>query len=154
MVRSKGFIRGFTLIELMITLVLVGVLALMAGPFTITWLHLSDIHKAKSQLYQAHSLAKAVALRNSSGRLEGNETDNIAATIQLDIGDSTGLQVVANGTVDETLWQTQLPNGVSLVFEPESSSIGLDTTGRFITDTGRVIYHISKGGQSEAGEFY
>jgi len=144
--------HGFSLIELAITLALVGVLALMVGPFTINWLVLSDIQRAKGQLVQAHGVARAVALRNRPGLIGAD------AVVAIEVDDtSKELRVIGctrTGCDGEPLWQAQLPRGISLSFDSGATAIELDNTGRLITVTGVVSYQISKGGQSEDGGLY
>lgn len=55
-----------TLIEMMIVVLLIGLLALAASPFTNAWVQTADKSKTLSLLEQAVGSAKATALRNKA----------------------------------------------------------------------------------------
>lgn len=154
MVKSRRAGYGFTLIELMITVLLIGVLALMAGPYTINWMHLSDIQRAKGQLVQAHGMAKAAALRNPQAAI--GETP--VAAIHLESGPSQLTVIGCLGGGDNcsesTLWSELLPSGVELKFDGDVTEIELNNTGGFLGDTSGLGYEISKGDQNETGKLY
>lgn len=160
MVRQGSAVRGFTLIEMMITLLIIGVLALIAGPFTINWMHLSDMQRAKGQLMQAHGVARAAALRNSAALLNADPDNPVAVTaIRLDT-DSERLTVVrcsSDGTCNEPpFWSEQLPANVRLTFDDDDTQVEvkLDNTGRILGSHSWLNYQISKGGQREEGALY
>jgi prepilin-type N-terminal cleavage/methylation domain-containing protein len=56
--------QGFTLIELMITLAIVAVLAMVAGPSMIDQINNSKVSSAQDNLNIAFSKAKSIAIRN------------------------------------------------------------------------------------------
>lgn len=153
MVGRRPYACGFSLIEIMITLLLVGVLGLMAGPFTVSWLHLSEIQRAKGQLIQAHGIAKAAALRNR----QGLQAEGAVVAIRVD-GENNRLALVScpdsSGCSEEELWAAQLPSGVTLSFTGlGSSEIEFDNTGRLI-GSNQVSYQISKGKELQDGILY
>lgn len=153
MVKIRRTVCGFTIIEVMITLVLIGVLAMMVGPYTINWKHLSDIQQAKGQLFQAHGIAKSAALRNSHGLTE----DDSVVAIRLD---SENKKLIVIECPDHSIcseskiWDVQLPAGISLSFDEGMTNINLDNTGKILGSRNRLGYQLSKGGQSEDGEIY
>ena len=64
--------RGFSIIELMIVILIMG-LALMKGvPLTVDWVNSARVTEAESALVEAVGLAKAKALRNSRGVIDGS----------------------------------------------------------------------------------
>ncbi|WP_185265783.1 pilus assembly FimT family protein [Halopseudomonas xiamenensis] len=160
MVTVGRVVRGFTLIEIMITLLIIGVLALVAGPFTINWLHLSDIQRAKGQLIETHGIAKAAALRNSEALFNDDPDNPVAVTaIRLDVGSKqlTVVKCSSDGTCNESpFWSEQLPADVKLIFDDDVTNVEvkLDNTGRLLGNKSWLGYQISKGGQSEEGGLY
>ena len=56
--------RGFTLIELMVTLAILAMLLLMAAPLAADWVHGARTLQARGTLVQGFAHAKALALRN------------------------------------------------------------------------------------------
>lgn len=156
MVKHRRAGYGFTLIEMMITVLLIGVLALMAGPYTINWVHLSDIQRAKGQLVQTHGTAKAAAMRNPRGFGYPAPVAAIQlnpATRQLKVVECLEGESNCSGS---QLWSEQLPAGISLMFDNDVSNIAvnLDNTGGALGDKHWLSYRISKGGQSEEGRLY
>ncbi|WP_293935874.1 Tfp pilus assembly protein FimT/FimU [Iodobacter sp.] len=68
---------GFSLIELMITLVIFIMLMLAAVSLGSSWLVSSDLQKSESVLKLAHSKAKALAIRNATA------ANGTTATLQI-----------------------------------------------------------------------
>ena len=123
--------RGFTLIELMVTLAILAMLLLMAAPLAADWVHGARTLQARGTLVQGFENAKALALRNPCGA--PNETQAYAAVLQakLDVdGTTVTLNVRAQheGAVvppgvsgcalldarPDPQWTARLPEGVSL----------------------------------------
>src|SRR5690606_31472179 len=59
--------RGFTLVELLITLALIAIVALAAVPYTTAWINTANVQTSAASLEQAFAKAKALALRNPAG---------------------------------------------------------------------------------------
>ncbi len=108
---------GMTLIEMMIVVLLIGLLALAASPFSSAWVDSADVSKTVAALEQAVGGAKAAALRNATA-VQGD-----AAASALCLADSK-LQLVAavagsaidcNAVVaDAVLWSTAIPQRVDI----------------------------------------
>ncbi|HEY7773797.1 MAG TPA: prepilin-type N-terminal cleavage/methylation domain-containing protein [Marinagarivorans sp.] len=63
---------GFSIVELMIVVLIMG-LALVKGiPLTVDWVNSARVTEAESALVEAVGLAKAKALRNSQGVIDGS----------------------------------------------------------------------------------
>jgi prepilin-type N-terminal cleavage/methylation domain-containing protein len=107
--------KGFTLIELMITLVIIAMVALVAVPFTTTWIPESAINDARAQLHRAHSEAKALALRNPIGLGTGfpaaglKRAGNVLLVCQ---GDPAGAGCADGG--GDVVWEGAWPEHVRM----------------------------------------
>ncbi len=79
--------RGFTLIELMVTLAILAMLLLMAAPLAADWVHGARTLQARGTLVQGFENAKALALRNPCGA--PNETQAYAAVLEAELDCTT-----------------------------------------------------------------
>ena len=114
--------RGFTLIELMVTLAILAMLLLMAAPLAADWVHGARTLQARGTLVQGFENAKALALRNPCA--DPNATGAPAAVLQAETdGATVTLKVLAQqgGSVCALLvtrpnpqWTARLPDGVGL----------------------------------------
>ena len=115
--------RGFTLIELMVTLAILAMLLLMAAPLAADWVHGARTLQARGTLVQGFENAKALALRNPCGA--PNETQAYAAVLEAELdGTTVTLNVLALpqgvsgcallGARPNPQWTARLPDGVGL----------------------------------------
>lgn len=113
--------RGFTLIELMVTLAILAMLLLMAAPLAADWVHGARTLQARGTLVQGFENAKALALRNPCEA--PNATGAHAAVLQAQTdGVTVTLNVLAQGGSGCALlgarpnpqWTARLPDGVGL----------------------------------------
>ena len=115
--------RGFTLIELMVTLAILAMLLLMAAPLAADWVHGARTLQARGTLVQGFENAKALALRNPCEA--PNATGPHAAVLQAKIeGTTVTLNVLALpqgvsgcallGARPNPQWTARLPDGVGL----------------------------------------
>ncbi|MCI8208156.1 pre-pilin like leader sequence [Pseudomonas sp. S25] len=105
--------KGFTLIELMITIAIFGILLAIGAPFTKAWSDSAKQREAAGVLKQGISRAKATALRNPEGA-----RDDVAAAALCRSGQTLKLFKMAT-SVDCTssatpLWTAQLPSSVGV----------------------------------------
>ncbi len=105
--------KGFTLIELMITIAIFGILLAIGAPFTKAWSDSAKQREAAGVLKQGISRAKATALRNPEGA-----RDDVAAAALCRSGQTLKLFKMAT-SVDCTssatpLWTAQLPASVGV----------------------------------------
>jgi prepilin-type N-terminal cleavage/methylation domain-containing protein len=63
--------KGFSVIELMIVLLLMGMVFAKGIPFTLEWVNSARVTDAESALIEGVGFAKAKALRNGNGVIEG-----------------------------------------------------------------------------------
>lgn len=111
--------RGLTLVELMIVLLILGLLAIAASPFTSGWINDARLAEGASVLEEAVGRAKAAALRNSV-RVTG---DNPASMLCLS-SDKTKIRLVvpASATAviscDSTpLWSGDIAKAITIKVE-------------------------------------
>lgn len=141
---------GVTLIELMIIVVIIGVVALAATPFTSAWIDEARVNEAKTILAQGHAHAKAVALRNPE-----NERDNDVAagfklvdgsTLLVCRGDPVHAQCATGGS--RVTWQSSWPTGVST----SVTSVAINNRGQALVGgnpvNAGVAFTLSKGSVS------
>jgi len=142
---------GVTLIELMIVVVIIGLLAVVVSPFTITWIHEAQVNEAKSLLHHAHSEAKAVALRNPD-EVIGNK---VAASVKLDM--AGGIILVCRGSPgsnkcyeggNNMVWVDKWPGVSSSV-----TQIEINNRGQILMNNNPVLggftYSLIKGNVSD-----
>ncbi|WP_190324489.1 pilus assembly FimT family protein [Pseudomonas profundi] len=146
-VRGRNLQAGFTLIELAVVLLIIGLLALAASPLTSSWTTNSDLHTAAGQLNQAYNHAKAAALRNASGAVG----DEPAARIAFDPA-VRELKVckTPTGACSNVLWRATLPSGVKLSLTGVSLPVELNNRGQPVTP---FTASLSKGGETDVHTF-
>lgn len=87
---------GFTLIELMITIAIVGVLLLSVTGLTRSWVDRSQVNSAKSSLENAILQAKTLGLRNKDNKLF--TVPSVTVCIKQDVNAIQVIQVDTNLT--------------------------------------------------------
>ena len=129
--------RGFTLIELMVTLAILAMLLLMAAPLAADWVHGARTLQARGTLVQGFENAKALALRNPCEA--PNATGAHAAVLQAQTdGTTVTLNVLAlpQGVSGCALldarpnpqWTARLPDGVGLTLNGTLLTTGTPLT--------------------------
>lgn len=113
--------RGFTLIELVVTLAIMVLLLLMAVPLATDWTYSARTLQARGTLVEGFAQAKALALRNPCAA--PNETGIHAATLQASTdGTKVTLSVLTQGDGScahltarpNPQWSASFPDGVTL----------------------------------------
>ncbi len=100
--------RGFTLIELMITIAVFGLLLLVGVPLTQSWTNSGYQRDAAGLLKQGISRAKSIALRN-----QGAVQDTAPAAVLCRSGQSLklySLSAAIDCTATTPIWSTSLPS--------------------------------------------
>lgn len=109
--------RGFTLIEVLITVALVGIIAVVASPLTGSIMSGSRISEAEGVLNQAVGKAKAIALRNHMGAMSDAPVAAvcISNTNQLTVeqGDSGTSPSCSTGD-GSIVWTAQMNSDVAI----------------------------------------
>ena len=116
--------RGFTLIELIVTLAILAMLLLMAAPLAADWVHGARTLQARGTLVQGFENAKALALRNPCADPNATGTPAAAALEAKIEGTTVTLNVLALpqgvsgcallGARPNPQWTARLPDGVGL----------------------------------------
>ena len=152
--------RGFSLVELMIAVAIIGLLAVVAAPYTASWIHSANVQEAESILKLAHGKARALALRNPLNRTEAADgSRQIAAGVRYDAGtllvcqgDPADGSCTAGGA--NLVWSRDLPGGVAVTLDDGAmGSYGLDNTGQAIDGGGSPVtlaYGVAKGGEERS----
>jgi len=152
---------GFTLIELMITIAIIALLAVVAAPYTSSWIHEANVNEAKSTLHRAHGQAKAIALRNPNGVMEGNQ---VAASVKLDNGvllacrgEPDQLTCAAGDATGIVGWQGNWPAGVS-IDDADSFEARINNRGQILDENDSpvhegITFSLSKGSVADNDEY-
>ncbi len=126
--------KGVTLIELVVTVTLMGLLFLVGSSFSKDWIDSARRRNAANLLELGITRARAVALRNP-----GTVADDLPAS-SLCLSGSV-LKVVSGGCTDNTTvqWQANLPQGITLKAGSASfSCMALDNRASLTSDTGCI----------------
>lgn len=147
--------RGFTLIELMITVMILGLLMLVGVPFTAGWIHSAQVQEGRALLVQGYGQAKAAAVRNplvtspsASLKLVTDEEGNV--TILVCVGDPEDDECDIGG--GRVTWQTDLSRGTGIsvtLNDSADGSISFDNVG--LPNNG-TDYSVTKGDESVDGD--
>ncbi|MCY1278644.1 hypothetical protein D9M68_217700 [compost metagenome] len=104
--------RGFTLIEMLVVLALLGAFAMLAVPFASGWTARARLNVAESTWQEAYGRAKAAALRNRHG-IHGAQ----AASVLCVSGPALEVRVASSPTSAASCasvrqWRATLPDGL------------------------------------------
>lgn len=152
-------VSGFSVIELMVTLMILAFLVLLGASLSIGWVHRAKVNEAKSKLQQAYGMAMAIAQRNVGG-VRGT---TLAAGLKLsgqDLLVCSGNPASENCTADNAVmrWKSILPSKTTMKINGSTSTIqtlALDNTGAPRNENGSIAgtaYEITCGDESETGD--
>ncbi len=150
--------RGFTLVELLVTLTITSLVLLASAPYLSDWTYSRQIKDANSKLLSAYGMAKALALRNP----EAVPAAAPAAGIKVVTGASTRALYVCKGDPASAacatgganmLWSADFPAAISMTLGGSSvtsgSAVTLAINNRGVPTSGTVYgYTLSRGGSS------
>lgn len=98
---------GFTLIELMIVVLIIGLMVLVASPFTAAWSNSAAVTKYEGEMKYAIALAKTAAQRNEAG---------------VDVGGRVSAMCVSAG--NDRVYVLQATNGAGVIAEADCAPSG------------------------------
>lgn len=141
--------RGFSLIELLVSLALLAFFITLAVPFTNTWSNNTKLHEAESLLRQGVGRAKALAQRNELG-ITGSQT----AAILCQDSTTAVLKLYQAATCTGTpVWSAQLPTAVNITNgETLFSCLAISNRGLPVASNSCNVtstYTLSIGGESD-----
>jgi type IV pilus assembly protein PilA len=131
--------KGFTLIEILITISLLALIILVAAPFSGSWVGDARVLETEGQLTQAMGKAKAAALRNRMGAINNNpvaiickNNTNLVTVVEGISGTAPNCSPLAGSQI----WETQIHSTVTInVNNAAMSCLCLDNKGAVTTAT-------------------
>lgn len=142
--------HGVTLIELMVTVLIIGLLAVVAVPYTMAWKHQADLDRVDSQLRNIYSRAKAEALKNAVAATDHNS--RVAGLRRIAADGYTELRAFRCSNTDgscatiEDVLIAEVPASVEILIGAEPvTSLYLNSRGRVIGQDQPLAYTLSKG---------
>jgi prepilin-type N-terminal cleavage/methylation domain-containing protein len=155
--------EGFTLIEVMITVMILGLLLLVGVPFAAGWIHSAQVQEGRALLVQGYGQARAAAVRNplSTGGTEVSSSlklvtdDDGNATLLVCAGQSDHAECVIGG--GRVAWQTDLTRGTGISLTLNNSTDGniqFDNVGLPIVngEDRTTAYSVTKGDEDVRGD--
>lgn len=156
--------HGFSLIELLVVVALLGFLLMLAVPFTTSWSASAKLRDAENQLHQGIGRSKALALRNFAGMtntqaaaklcLKSNTSDN---TLELKLyqADLGALNTPAKCySADEALvWQASLPNETAIKIKDTEANLLVNFTCLGIDSRGLQIDSLDADNCQKGSEY-
>lgn len=126
---------GLTLIELMVVVAIMSTLAMVAARFGVQWSNSSKVTQAQAMLQQAYALAKATALQNYRGQVNGGAAAVLCFS-------NTQLNVYQGPTCSgKAVWTRPWDSGVAITFgtpATAASCIGLTSAAVPVASAGAL----------------
>jgi type IV fimbrial biogenesis protein FimT len=152
--RQRACARGFTLVELMVTMTILALLLAAAVPLTTAWINGARVQDAQSRLLQGYSVGKAIALRNPTQAQVPDPAAGLRLTADGTLLACSGDPAASSCAVGKAAvkWQTVLPAGITVVLGDNATTrtLGIDNTS---LPLGAARFLISKGDQNAGGTF-
>jgi Tfp pilus assembly protein FimT len=153
---------GLTLIELLIVIFLLALTLTRAVPLTMDWMHGVRLTDTESQLMEAFGMAKAKALRNSNGIMEGNPVAAVCfANKYLKVVVGADNTHPANCASSPIVWSSPVSANITLAGGGDvfsclcfDSASQLSRVQACATCNGSMDLTVSSGNQHENIQFY
>lgn len=128
---------GFTLIETMIIVTIIGILAVLGSVFTVNWVRQAELNTATASLESAINLARSAAIRNATG-VVGDQTSGHLCfsnhTLIVHIGgDTTGAASTCNTT---SSYSFKISSNITIKAASETDNfkcIAFNNSGQVVT---------------------
>lgn len=129
--------RGFSLIELMVTLAVLGILLVVGVPLTKAWSDSAYQREAAGLLQQGVSRAKATALRNEGGVQSSAPAAVLCYSNQvLKLFTLTKGQSIDCSSTSDSLWSATLPGTTGVKSQGNNfTCVAFDNRGLVVTGT-------------------
>lgn len=138
--------QGFSLIELIITLAVLGILLMVGVPLTRAWSDSAYQREAAGLLQQGISRAKATALRNKGGA----QNTSPAAILCLSESKLT-VRELGSCSAGDILWSVALPSSATVTAQKKNlSCVAFDNRGLVVegTSCSTTTLQVSVGNES------
>jgi len=134
---------GFTLIETMIIVTIIGILAVLGSGFTVNWVRQAELNTATASLESAINLARSAAIRNATG-VVGDQTSGHLCfsnhTLIVRIGvDTTGAESTCSTT---SLYHFKISSNIIIKAASETDNfkcIAFNNSGQVVEAAGCTV---------------
>lgn len=145
--------KGFSLIELMIVVLLIGILAVVAGPLTSGWVNSSRIVETQGLLEQAVGQARSSAQRNPGnlGRADAASALCLNDEGALQVVESEGNPASCGEDQGNVAWSSQVPATVQTA-GADFTCLLFNNRGRVLSDapcSNQLTFDLTAGGENE-----
>lgn len=133
---------GFTLIETMIIVAIIGVLAVLGSGFTVNWVRQAELNTATASLESAINLARSAAIRNATGVVGDQTSGHLCLsnhTLIVHIGgdeDETGTESTCSTT---SLYNFKISSNITIKAASETDDfkcIAFNNSGQVVGAAG------------------
>lgn len=138
--------RGFTLIELMLVVLIIGLMVLVASPFTSAWSNSASVTKYEGVINYAISLAKTAAQRNEAGVDRAGQVTALCVSAGNDRLYVEQASVVAGVIVEadctlssEIIYQADLPSNLTVTQDDDTAFEMSDGDGLCFNNRGLQV---------------
>lgn len=140
---------GFTLIETMIIVTIIGILAVSGSAFTVNWVRQAELNTATASLENAINLARSAAIRNATGVVGDQTSGHLCLSkhvLIVHIGgdeDETGTGTGTESTCSSTsLYNFKISSNITIKTASETDNfncIAFNNSGQVVNSIVEVV---------------